>query len=166
MKAKDIVLIGMMATILLVLQVALRFFPNIELITLLIMIYTLVYRWKALIIIYIFVLLEGFIYGFGLWWFNYLYVWSILFFIVTLLRNYQSTYLWAAVSGGFGLLFGALCSIPYFITGGLPSGFAYWISGIPFDLIHGLANFTLAIVLFRPIYLLTKKLHDKMQYQA
>ncbi len=164
MRIKDIVIIGMMSAILIAVQVALNFIPNIELVSLLIILYTLIFGRKAIYIIYVFVALEGFLYGFGLWWINYLYVWTILFFVVLILRKLRSPFLWAVISGFYGLSFGALCSIPYFITGGIPSGFAYWISGIPFDIAHGIGNFAVALVLFYPLYYMLDKINKRTEY--
>jgi energy-coupling factor transport system substrate-specific component len=152
LKLKDIVLIGMMSAILVTVQVALSFIPNIELVHLLIILYTLVFGRKTIYIIYVFVILEGFIYGVHLWWINYLYIWTILYILVHFIKGKNSSILWAIVSGFFGLGFGALCSIPYFFIGGPSTGIAYWISGIPFDLIHGISNFILTLLLFRPLY--------------
>ena len=56
----------------------LEFLPNVELVSTLIMVCTLVYRRQALIPIYLFVFLEGLLAGFGLWWYPYLYLWLIL----------------------------------------------------------------------------------------
>ncbi len=159
MRIKDIAIIGMLSAILVALQVALSFLPNIELVSLCILLFTLVFRWKAFIITYVFVALEGLIYGIGLWWFNYLYVWAVLFILAMLLHRIKSTLFWAAISGAYGLSFGALCSIPYFITGGIPSGFAYWVQGIPFDLLHGAGNFVVALILFRPLYHILEKIN-------
>ncbi|MFW5672629.1 MAG: hypothetical protein ACOCM8_10155, partial [Acetivibrio ethanolgignens] len=50
-----------------------------------------------------------------------------------------------------GLIFGALCSITYFFISGIGGGLAYWVSGIPFDLIHGAGNFVVALVTLEPI---------------
>ena len=51
--------------------------PNVELVSTLTMVYTLVYRRQALIPIFLFILMEGVLWGFGLWWFPYLYLWPI-----------------------------------------------------------------------------------------
>jgi energy-coupling factor transport system substrate-specific component len=161
MKIRNIVIIGMMSAILFALQVAMGLLPlpNIELVSLLIILFTLVFGYQALYIIYIFVILEGFFYGFGPWWINYLYVWTVLFVVTMLFQNKRSPFLWAVVSGAYGLGFGALCSIPYFLTGGIPSGIAYWVSGIPFDIVHGISNFIITLVLFNPIHKLLSKLN-------
>ncbi len=169
MVLKDIPLIGMLTAVLLVVQVALGFLPNIELISLLIIIYTLVLKKKTIYIISIFIVAEGLLYGFGLWWINYLYIWFILAFIAYIFRKERSPLIWALISGFYGLSFGALCSIPYFFIGlaggtvqsGLNTALAYWISGIPFDLVHGISNFLIGLILFKPLYTLVNTFYNK-----
>ena len=165
MKIKDIALIGMMSALLLILQIALSFLPNIELVSLFIILYTLIFGRKTLFIIYVFVILEGLVYGIGLWWFNYLYLWLVLYFIVRIFHKINSTFLWALISGVYGLGFGALCSIPYFITGGFPSGLAYWVAGIPYDIMHGLGNFAVALILFKPLYYILNKIRNQLPHK-
>jgi energy-coupling factor transport system substrate-specific component len=159
MRTKDIVVLGMLSAILIAVQVALRFLPNVEMVSLLIILFTLVFGPKTIYSIYVFVLLEGTIYGFGLWWLNYLYIWLILYLITVTFRKLRSPFYWAVISGCYGLFFGALCSIPYLFIGGPAACFAYWVSGIPFDLIHCAANFLIMLVLFKPIYYILNKIN-------
>ena len=84
----------MLTALLLVSQVALAFLPNIEVVSLLIIIYTLFFKRKTLYIIYLFALLEGLLYGFGTWWIMYLYVWTILWGIAMLLQNQYHQLSW------------------------------------------------------------------------
>ncbi len=161
MKVKEIVLIGIMSTILVILQVGLSFLPNIELVSLLIIVFTLVFGRKTLYIIYVFVAVEGIIYGLGLWWINYLYIWTILFILVMLLRRQHSPYIWATISGFFGLIFGALCAIPNIFISGIGSALAYWIAGIPFDVIHCVSNFVIALLLAQPLYTVLDKINRR-----
>ena len=66
---------------------------------------------------------------------------------------------YSILSGTFGLLFGFMCSLPYIVIGsagadltaGLHTAFAWWIAGIPWDLVHGAANFAIMLVLYHPI---------------
>ena len=66
-------------------------------------------------------------------------------------RRITSHFGWAALSGLFGLTFGALCAIVYWIAGGWGAAVSWWLAGIPFDLIHGGGNFAIALVLFDPM---------------
>lgn len=159
MKTRDLAIIAMMSAILFVAQVALSFVPNIELVTLLIMVYTLVLGRKTLFAIYIFAILEGLFYGFGIWWIMYLYVWTILYLVVRVFQKQENLLVWSTIGGFFGLLFGTFCSIPYFITGGIGAGVAWWVAGLPYDILHGVGNFVVILVLFKPIHSVVKKLY-------
>lgn len=161
MKLREMTLLALIGAMMLATQVALSALPNIHLVAVFVILAALLFGWKSLLSVYIFVLLEGLIYGFSMWFVNYLYVWSILAVIAILLRKNQSRVFWAAVSGIFGLLFGALCAIPYFFIGGWPAAFSYWVAGIPFDLIHCVSNAVLTFVLLIPLYDLCKKLLRK-----
>lgn len=125
---------GILSALLIIGQVALGFLPNIEVVTLLVIAYTLVFGKKVFFIIYIFVLVEGLIYGFGLWWINYLYVWSVQAAVTLFFRKQKSVLFWSILSGFFGITFGALCALPYFAIGGPQAAFAYWISGLAYDI--------------------------------
>lgn len=160
---REILLLGLLSAILIIVQVALAVLPNIELVSLLVIVYTLVLGKKAFFPIYVFVIAEGIIYGFGLWWISYLYIWAILAAAVLLLRKNEQPLFWAVVSGIYGLLFGALSAIPYLFMGGIGTAAAYWVSGIIFDLLHCAGNAVAAALLFKPSYKLLKKLYIREQ---
>ena len=148
---KDVAFIGMAIAVIEVCKIALQGVPNVETTTFWIMMFTLVLGRKMLFVIPAFILIEGCIYGFGLWWVMYIYAWPLLAFIAWLIRKNDSVLLYSIVSALFGLFFGALCSIPYFFIGGFAMMFNWWITGIPFDLIHGGANFVIMLLLYKPV---------------
>lgn len=153
MKTKDLVIMAMLTGVIFAAQVAMASLPNIEVVTLLVILYTQLYRKKVFFILYSFIVLEGLFYGFGLWWFNYLYIWPLLALLVLLLvKTSHSPVFWSIVAGAYGLCFGMLCAIPYFISGGIGGGLAYWISGIPYDILHCAGNTVLCLLLYRPLY--------------
>ena len=156
-KTFEIVLLGMLGAIAYVGQVALSFLPNIEVVSVLFLVYTKIFGKKALFPIYVFVLLEGIFWGFGSWWIMYLYVWAVLWGITMLLRRNDSAVFWAVINGAFGLVFGALCSITQGVMFGIGSGFAYFISGIPIDIVHCIGNFLTALFLYKPLTILLSK---------
>ena len=134
-------------------QVAMAALPNIEIVTMLVILYTQLYRKKVFFIIYAFIGLEGLFYGFGLWWLNYLYIWTLLTLLVLLLgKKQRSPVFWSILAGAYGLCFGMLCAIPYFIAGGIGGGLAYWVAGIPYDIMHCAGNTILCLLLYRPLY--------------
>ncbi|MGI6071228.1 MAG: hypothetical protein ACOYBE_12530 [Blautia sp.] len=160
MRVLYVVTMGFLSAILLLGQVGMAILPNIEPVSFLIIVYTLVYRKKVFYIIYTFVFLEGLIYGFGIWWVSYLYIWTILACIVLLMCKNESVVVWSILAGAYGLSFGFLCAIPYFITGGIGGGIAYYLMGIPYDISHCIGNTVITLVMFKPVYGALKKMHQ------
>ena len=156
-KARSLAWMGVLTALLFAGQVVMSFLPNLEIVSLLIILYTIFFGKKVFWMIYGFVFLEGFLYGFGMWWFQYLYLWSILAVAVLFFRSNTSPLVWSILSGFFGLSFGALCTLPYLIAGGPAAAFSYWVSGLGFDLIHCIGNVVLCLVLFKPLYALLQK---------
>ena len=134
-------------------KVALAGIPNVNLNSVLIILTVVFFGWKALYTVYIYVLLEGLIFGFSVWWVGYLYVWAILVVVAMLLRKNDSALLWAVVSGFYGLVFGLLMYLEWFaINGGWEGFFAMWVAGVPYDITHCVSNFIVTLVLYRPLY--------------
>lgn len=162
-QSRRVVLCATLAALMAALQAAMAPLPNIEPVSLLVLVYALVFGRDVFYIIYTFVLLEGLLYGFHLWWVTYLYIWTLWALAVLLISRGRDRgpLLWAVASGAFGLSFGALCALPY-LAGGPWAAFAYWTSGIPFDLLHCAGNFCLTLALERPLYTLLTKLRNSM----
>lgn len=157
--ASDLAMMGMMVAIIEACKFVMASLPNIELTSFWLILFTLFIGWKIIFVVPVFILLEGMIYGFGIWWVMYLYAWPVLVLITWLFRKQDSVWIFSLISAAFGLSFGLLCSIPYFfigfVNGGILSGmimaFNWWIAGIPFDLIHCVFNFVLMFLLYRPM---------------
>lgn len=158
MKARDLAVLGLLAAALYAAKLTMAWMPNIEPVSLLVMVYTSVLGWQALLPIYAYVLLEITTWGFGYWSACYLYVWLVLAAAAWLLRRMESPLGWAVLSGGFGLCFGGLCALTYWAAGGWAFALSWWISGIPFDALHCAGNFVMALVLFRPCRKLLRRL--------
>ena len=159
-KAKEIAQIGLMIAVIEAAKLAMANLPNIELTSFLLIIFTLYFGKRTLFAVPAFILIEVMIYGFNpLWVIAYCYVWPLLCLATLLFKNIpKSAFAPALLSGFFGLFFGFLCSFPYlFITTGtnpdasLASAITWWIAGIPFDVIHGVSNFIIMLVLYLPV---------------
>ena len=137
--------------------------PNIEPVSLFILVFAVVFGRKCLYPIYLYVMLEILIYGLGTWNIMYLYVWALLALAALALRRMEHPLGWALLSGGFGLAFGFLCAPVDFLLGDLGYVISKWISGIPFDVMHCAGNFLMALVLFVPLRKLVDKLYRKFQ---
>lgn len=159
MPVKKITRIALLSATLYVSKIALEMLPNVELVSVLIMVYTLVFGAETFWIITVFNLFELIQWGFGSWWISYLYVWPLLCLVVLLLKKplKEEFLIWSVIAGCFGLLFGSLFAIAYLPVD--PSyALAYWISGLMWDVWHGAWNFILMMVLGKPLYRLLSKL--------
>ena len=160
---RDTVIFAMLGAIMFCSKLVMELLPNIHLIGALTMIYTLVYRKKALYPIYIFVILTGLYGGFGLWWVPYLYIWTILWAVTMLLpknlNHKAGTIIYPIVCSLHGLLYGTLYAPAQALMFGLDfDGLIAWIiAGIPFDLLHAGGNL-IAGLLIVPLSKLLKKL--------
>ena len=156
----------MLGTILFLSKLVMEFLPNIHLVGTLVVAYTLVYRIKALIPLYVFVFLTGVYAGFNMWWVPYLYIWTILWGAIMLLPKGINpkigVVLYPAVSCLHGLLYGTL----YAPVQALMFGFGWeqtiaWIgAGLYFDLAHGVGNLVLGFLIYPIAKLLTKLSRD------
>ena len=160
---QEIALFGVLGALTFALQVAMAPLPNIEPVSLLIMIFAAVFGWKCLYPVYIFVIMEILFYGINTWNIYYLYVWTVLAFGAIMLRKSQNPLAWAMLSGVFGLMFGALCGIVDIFIGGFAYAGTKWVSGIPFDLLHCGGNFVIALIMFKPLRAVMEKLYFKMK---
>ena len=143
--------------------------PNIHFIALFIITFTLVYRAKALVPIYVFVLLTGVYGGFNVWWMPYLYIWLPLWGIAMLLPRRAPVWLLTALSMLAGGLHGICYGILYapaqalFFKMDLQMTVAWVLSGAPFDLLHACGNLA-ACVLVCPLTKLLLRLERKRGY--
>ena len=154
--AFDIALVALMVAVIEVFKFAMMGLPNIELTSFWLVLFSKNFGKKVYFVVPVFVLIEGIIFGFNLWWISYLYVWPLLILVTRLMHKNDSALIWASVSAVFGLAFGALCAIPYGFTGtdlqsGLTIAFNWWVAGIPWDIAHCVGNFALMMLLYKPL---------------
>ena len=161
----EVVLFGMLGALTFALQVAMAPLPNIEPVSLLVMLFAAVFGLRSLYAVYVFVVMDILFHGIGLWNINYLYIWTILAIAAFALRKMENPFGWAILSAVFGLCFGALCGIVDVFIGGIGYAVTKWISGIPFDLLHCGGNFMIALVLWKPLRILLDRLYRKMNHK-
>ena len=162
LSAKHVVVLGLLGGILFAGKMVLAALPNVEPVSLFVMVYAVVYGRRALYPIYVYVALECLIWGLNIWSISYLYVWAILAGVAWLLRGMQSRLGWAILAGAFGLCFGALCALPYLAVGRWAFALSWWIAGLPYDIVHCAGNFALTLVLFSPCRRLLTRLSQEI----
>ena len=167
---REMAVFAMLGAMMYASKLLLEWAPNIHLLALFIIVFTVVYRAKALISIYIFVLLSGVLGGISVWWVPYLYIWTILWGAVMLLPRRMSPRIAAPVyvvlGTLHGLLFGVFCAPSQALFWNLNfAGTLAWIAqGFYFDILHGIGNFaacTLALPLIRLIQNIEKRLGSR-----
>ena len=161
MTIREICLFGILAALTFAAKYVMSWLPNIEPVSLMVMLFAVVFGIKALFPIYVYVLMEILFYGLGTWNFNYFYIWAVLAFVAMAMRGMNGSLGWAVLSGCFGLLFGALCAPVDIFIGGFGYALSKWVTGIPFDLLHCGGNFVIALLLFNPMRKLIETLYQK-----
>ena len=150
---RHLIIFQMLGCLIFLSDLLMEFLPNIHLVGVLIIVYTIVYRRRALIPLYIYVFLYGLVYGFSLWWIPYLYIWTLLWGGVMLLPKNMPTKValpvYMAVGGLHGILFGVLYAPFQALAFGLSfEKTLLWIaSGFPFDVIHCVGNVVLGVLI-------------------
>lgn len=160
MKIRDIVLIGILSASITAGKLALSFIPNVEIVTLLFIVYATVFGVKrSLFISMIFSTTEILIYGFSTWLLGYYIIWPMIILFVGIVKeSLKSEYTYATIGAAFGYTFGAFFAVIESLFYGMAYGWTYWIGGLPFDLMHGTSNFIIILVLYKPMVKLLTKL--------
>ena len=160
---RQIALFGVLGALTFGAKVAMSGLPNIEPVSLMVMLFAVVFGWKAIYPMYLYVVMEILLYGINLWNINYLYVWLILMLLALAMRRLKNPLWWAALSGLFGLAFGLLCSPVYMVTmNSVSYGIRWWKMGLPFDVTHAIGNFIISLLLFVPLRKLLTRLYERM----
>lgn len=163
---RELVTFSMLGTIMYASKLIMEVLPNVHLLGMFIMTYTLVYRKKALYPIYVYVFLNGLFAGFATWWIPYLYIWTVLWGITMLLPgnipNKCRPIVYMLVCALHGFLFGTLYAPAQALLFGLNfKGMIAWIiAGLPWDIIHGISNFFVGMLIV-PLVALIKKLESR-----
>lgn len=149
---KEIALFGMLGALMYASKIALEILPNVHLLAVFIMAETVVYRQKALYPIYTFVFITGLLNGFSIWWWPYLYIWTVLWGAGMLLPKEMpkkaAPVVYMTVCALHGFLYGTLYSPYQALMFHLDfKGMVSWIiAGLPYDAIHGVSNFFCALL--------------------
>lgn len=154
LRTREMAVFAMLGTIMYASKVIMEMLPNIHLVGILTVVYTIVYRKKALYPIYIYVFLTGLFSGFATWWVAYLYIWTILWGVTMLLPRNMSrgvgTVVYAVVCCLHGLFFGVLYAPAQALLFGLDfQGMLAWIAaGFVFDVIHAVSNLCAGLLIW------------------
>lgn len=138
--------------------------PNIHPLTMFIVTFTVVYRIKALIPIYVYVFINGLYSGFDIWWMPYLYLWAVQCLITLLIPKKIPDKASAVVYPLLCALLGLSYGVMYAPAQAIMFKYSFeqtiaWISsGLVFDLLHMGGNFAMGLLVL-PLSKLIKRLH-------
>ncbi len=163
-----ICIFAMLGSLMFCSKLVMEVLPNIHLLGMLTMVFTLVFRWRALAPIYIYVFLNGLYAGFSPWWFPYLYIWTVLWGVTMLLPKKMpprvGRIVYVAVCALHGLLFGVLYAPAEAIMYGMTfEETLIWLSaGVFFDVTHMIGDLVAGLLIV-PLSQLLFKLNRRYE---
>jgi energy-coupling factor transport system substrate-specific component len=164
MPVRDLAIFAVLSTIMYVSRFSLQWIPFIQLLGPIIAAVTLAYRVRALIPIYVYIMLDGMFSGFSFWWLPYLYIWLPMWLMFMFAGKLRLPYkvkvpLYMVLCALHGLAFGIMYAPAQALMFGLSfeALVAWVIMGLSFDVMHAIGNFA-AGVLIIPLSELLKKL--------
>lgn len=163
---REISVFGLLGALMYASKLAMEGLPNIHLLAVFTVVFTVVYRKKALYPIYIYVILCGLFGGFATWWIPHLYLWTILWGAVMLLPRTMpkgvAAAVYALVCAAHGFLYGTLYAPAQAILFGLDFDrtVAWIIAGLPYDVIHGISNLGLGLLIV-PLITVLRRLEKR-----
>ena len=166
LSVQEMVLFAMLGALMFCSKIIMEALPNIHLLGMLTMVYTVVFRVKALVPIYVYVMLNGVYAGFSIWWLPYVYIWTILWGITMLLPRRipkkVACVVYPIICGLYGFAFGTLYAPAQALMFGMnfEQMLAWIIAGLPFDAIHGVGNLVAGLLIV-PLSELLKRLMGK-----
>lgn len=162
-RIRELCIFAMLGTLMFCSKIVMELLPNLHIIGALMMVYTVVFRKKALIPLYVFVFITGVYGGFAPWWVPYLYIWLPLWGLTMLLPRNMPTLVacivYPAVCSVHGFAYGTLYAPAQAIMFGFDfkTTVAWIVAGLPFDVIHGLGNIVMGMLVY-PLSVILKKI--------
>jgi len=162
---RDLAIFSVLGSIMFVSRIAMQWIPQVHLLGLFIAAITLTYRVRALIPLYVYILLDVAFSGLILW--PYLYIWLPLWLMFMLIGKLElprkiQIPLYMALCALHGLSFGTLFAPAWMLMGRLnfKTIIAWIVAGLLWDVTHAIGNFV-AGTLIIPLSSLLKKLDSQ-----
>ncbi len=158
---REMAVFAMLGALMYASKIIMEVAPNVHLLGVFTIAFTVVYRKKALYPIYTYVLLNGIFCGFATWWIPYLYLWTVLWGAAMLLPKRipakMRPLVYMLLCAAHGFLFGTLYAPAQALLYGLSfRGMIAWIvAGLPWDFVHGVSNFFCGILIVPIVKILT-----------
>lgn len=171
LSVREMAIFAMLGTLMFLSKLLMEWAPNVHFLGAFTIIFTLVYRGKALIPIYIYVLLNGLFAGFAPWWIPYLYLWAVLWVLAMLIPRKLPAPVCAVLCSvlcflhglGFGILYAPVQALMFGFN--LKTTLAWIASGFPWDVIQALGNLAASVIIIPIVTLLCKLEHKELPYK-
>lgn len=153
-KLLRLLIIALYSALVFALKEALAILPNIEVVTFLLAFAALVFPLSMSISIpFIFNLCEILLRGIATWVILYLVAWPLLVLLIWSCKKVIKKHWWIFIllNSLWGFSFGTLDAFLHLLMYGKSAFLMYWINGLVFDAIHGVANTMVAGVLYKPV---------------
>lgn len=153
LSVRELCIFAMLGALMFASKLIMEVLPNIHILGMLIMVYTITFRTKALIPMYVWIMLNGLFAGFATWWIPYLYIWAILWGVTMLLPKKMpktvAMVVYPVVCSLHGMFFGVLYAPAQALLFGLDfEGMLAWIAaGFVFDITHAIGNFAAGLLI-------------------
>ena len=153
LRIRECSVFAMLGAVMFTSKIVMEFLPNIHLLGMLTISYTVVFRWKALFPLYVYIFLNGLFAGFATWWIPYLYVWTVIWGATMLLPRHLPKKLAAVVYPVLCMLHGLLFGVLYAPAQAILYDLSFeemlvWImAGFPFDLVHTVGNLAVGLLI-------------------
>lgn len=160
MNTKRLLFVSLSIAIIFTLEQALMFLPNIQLTTLLIILFVSFFTFKeSIIMVSVYVIIDNlYLGGFNVFYMMPMFIaWNLIPILYhTVLLKTKNEYILA----GFGVIFGFIYGwifIPFvMIQTGIDNFLPYLIADIPFEVLMALSNFLTILWLYKPLYKVIK----------
>ena len=168
---RELAVFAMLGALMFCGDITMNWAMNVHFVSAFLMVYTIVYRSRALIPFYLYTVLIGLYEGFGLWWLSYLYIWLPLWGVTMLLPRRMprkvAIPVYAVVCALHGLSFGTLYAPLWALIQGLNmKGILTWIAfGFSADVLHAVGNFAGGLLIV-PMSELLLRLEKKTAVRA
>lgn len=154
-RIRSLCIFSMLGAIMFASKIAMEWAPNIHLLGMFTMAFTIVYRVKGLIPVYVYAAILCVYNGFAPWCIIHLYVWTILWGVTILipekLPKGVKAVVYPTVCALHGLSYGFLCGfsqVPIYFGGfTFHKLLAYTASGFYFDVIHAIGNLVFGMLI-------------------
>ena len=168
--ARTVALVGICAASIECGKLALMALPNIEVVSILVALFSYSFGFSGLLATFIFVLIEPLLFGFGSWFISYLIYWPLLSLVFLFLGKIKMKNRWliTVIAVTMTFLFGVISSL---VDIGLFSGlyedfftrfFIYYVRGIPFYVLQIATNAVIFPMLFTFLAKRLKKIGERL----